>query len=99
MISIATEELGLYNDDQLTDALSSKLHAGLLNFVGSLGEILGSVLGGSLVQAYGYQVLCGLVSALNCGVFFVYYQFSYKLSRGHLTPAQEQAALIELKST
>jgi MFS family permease len=99
MINIATEELGLQNDDQLSDALSSKLYAGLLNFVSALGEILGPVLGGYLAQEYSYQVAFGLVSAMGLGMFFVYYQFSYRQKRGLLSHAQEQAALIELNSS
>jgi MFS family permease len=78
MIAAATEELGLLNDDQLSDTLSSKLHTGLMILSNSLGEICGPVLGGLLVQVYGYQVAFSVMSAISISVFLVYLGFSCK---------------------
>jgi MFS family permease len=97
MIDIAVDELGLFYDDQLSDALSSKLHTGLVNFVSALGEILGPVLGGLIVQAYSYKAACGIVSALSFAVFLVFCRLSYRQKQGHL-PHADTTGVLELQT-
>jgi MFS family permease len=72
MINTATEELGLHNDDQLADALSSEAYIGLMSFFTALGEIVGPTLGGFLVEKYDYQVTFGVLSLISFMVLVLY---------------------------
>jgi MFS family permease len=90
MIHTATIDLGLHNDDKLSDSLSS-----LMNLASALGEICGPVLGGLLVQVYGYEVTYGVVSVIGLSYFFIYYTFAYKTSSKRSSEFKQ--ALLELK--
>jgi MFS family permease len=77
MINTATEELGLHNDDQLADALSSEAYIGLMSLFIALGEIVGPPLGGFLVEKYDYQVTFGVLSLISFMVLVLYALSTY----------------------
>lgn len=54
LVKVATVVLGMPNDDPLADALSSKNYAGMLATYMSLGEVVGPLLGGYLVDVWGF---------------------------------------------
>jgi predicted MFS family arabinose efflux permease len=97
MINTATEELGLHNDDQLADALSSEVYLGLMSLSVALGEIVGPPLGGFLVEEYSYQVTFALLTLICLVVLVVYAVSTYpKWSRVPAKP-QEQQSAVEFK--
>mmetsp|Transcript_13081 Transcript_13081/g.24451 ORF Transcript_13081/g.24451 Transcript_13081/m.24451 type:complete len:430 (-) Transcript_13081:207-1496(-) len=95
MLRSSTDIYGYAKDDKLSDALSS-----LMNLISSVGEIVGSIIGGALYQYYGDQAAYGSVSFLCLFWFFAYYHLAYnRRGRGLLSRTQQEEAAFELKSS
>lgn len=65
LVKVATASLGLLNDDPLAEALSSKVQVGMLATYMSLGEVVGPLLGGYLVDAWGFPNSAAIMSGLG----------------------------------
>ena len=72
MISSAVEEYGYVNDDILSDAFS-----GLSNFASNIGEILGPIFAGVLIDIISYETTM-VIAAFG----FFTYGFIYLIGSG-----------------
>lgn len=65
LVKVATVSLGFANDDPLADALSSKDQVGMLATYMSLGEVMGPLLGGYMVDTWGFPNSAVVMSGLG----------------------------------
>ena len=65
LVKVATQVLGMANDDALADSLSSKSYTGMLATYMSLGEVVGPLIGGYLVDLWGFPNAAAMMGGMG----------------------------------
>jgi predicted MFS family arabinose efflux permease len=65
LVKVATQVLGMANDDALADSLSSKSYTGMLATYMSLGEVVGPLMGGYLVDMWGFPNAAAVMGGMG----------------------------------